>query len=311
MSLNENLRRARRQRNDEFYTQRSDIENELRHYTEHFRSKVVYCNCDDPRISNFFHYFSYNFERLGLKKLIAACYKNQERDLFSRHDSERAIWLEYKGNAVYAGPWVSDAKRHFSRKGAACPAYAIGSRYVNGKADRQEYLDTAIQWIKCEDQTIEEYMATHQHDMTATALWSHFQAVINRVAAVFPNYDTPMKGVDWGGLYGQLKDESLDPEGLEAEVARLMLDDDVTKKAGIYPYLLTGEEKHLNIRAFTPAVKQKVFKIQNGICKSCAKKFEIADMEADHITPWVEGGKTNEQNCQMLCKHCNRRKSSK
>ena len=214
-------------------------------------------------------------------------------------------------NAVYAGPWVSDAKRHFSRKGAACPAYAIGSRYVNGKADRQEYLDTAIQWIKCEDQTIEEYMATHQHDMTATALWSHFQAVINRVAAVFPNYDTPMKGVDWGGLYGQLKDESLDPEGLEAEVARLMLDDDVTKKAGIYPYLLTGEEKHLNIRAFSDAMKQKVFKIQNEICKSCAKKFEIADMEADHITPWVEGGKTNEQNCQMLCKHCNRRKSSK
>lgn len=98
MSLNENLRKAKRQKNDEFYTQLSDIENELRHYTRHFSGKVVYCNCDDPRISNFFHYFSYNFERLGLKKLIAACYKNQERDLFSRHDSERAIWLEYNGN---------------------------------------------------------------------------------------------------------------------------------------------------------------------------------------------------------------------
>ena len=99
MSLNENLRNARRQKNDEFYTQLSDIENELRHYSRHFRGKVVYCNCDDPRVSNFFHYFSYNFERLGLKRLIAACYRNQERDLFSRHDSERAIWLEYKGNA--------------------------------------------------------------------------------------------------------------------------------------------------------------------------------------------------------------------
>ncbi|MCE2422234.1 MAG: adenine-specific methyltransferase EcoRI family protein [Gemmatimonadetes bacterium] len=98
MSLNENLGRARRQKKDEFYTQLSDIENELRHYAEHFRGKVVYCNCDDPRISNFFHYFSYNFERLGLKKLITACYKNQERDLFSSHDSERAIWLEYDGN---------------------------------------------------------------------------------------------------------------------------------------------------------------------------------------------------------------------
>ena len=99
MSLNENLQRAKRQRNDEFYTQLSDIENELRHYTGHFAGKVVYCNCDDPRISNFFHYFSYNFERLGLKKLITACYRNKDRDMFSRHDSERAIWLEYNGNA--------------------------------------------------------------------------------------------------------------------------------------------------------------------------------------------------------------------
>lgn len=98
MSLNQNLQRAKREKNDEFYTQLSDIENELRHYTGHFAGKVVLCNCDDPRVSNFFHYFSYNFERLGLKKLIIACYKNQDRDLFSRHDTERAIWLEYKGN---------------------------------------------------------------------------------------------------------------------------------------------------------------------------------------------------------------------
>ena len=98
MSLNKNLNQAKREKNDEFYTQRSDIENELRHYKEHFRGKVVYCNCDDPRVSNFFHYFSYNFERLSLKKLITACYQNQDSDLFSRHDSERAIWLEYNGN---------------------------------------------------------------------------------------------------------------------------------------------------------------------------------------------------------------------
>ena len=214
-------------------------------------------------------------------------------------------------NAVYAGPWVSDAKRHFSRKGTACPAYAIGSRYVNGRADRQEYLETAVQWIKGESETVEEYMAAHQHDRTATGLWSHFQSVINRVEAVFPKYRKPMKGVDWGGLYGQLKDESLDPEGLEADVARLMIDDDVTKKAGIYPYLLTGEEKHLNIRAFSDAMKQKAFESQNGICRSCANEFEMSEMDADHITPWSEGGKTLEQNCQMLCKDCNRRKSNK
>ena len=119
MSLNENLRKAKRQKNDEFYTQRSDIEKELHHYTGHFSNKVVYCNCDDPRVSNFFHYFSYNFEHLGLKKLITACYRNQERDLFSRHDSERAIWLEYKGNAK--GERVPDVGdigiREFQRDG--------------------------------------------------------------------------------------------------------------------------------------------------------------------------------------------------
>ena len=214
-------------------------------------------------------------------------------------------------NAVYAGPWVSDAKRYFSRRGAACPAYKVGSQYLNGRAERQEYLQTAIQWIKDEGRTVEEYMGAHQHDKTATALWSHFRSVVDRVEAVFPEYRKPMKGVDWGGLYGQLEDESLDPEGLEGEVARLMVEDDVTKKAGIYPYLLTGEEKHLNIRAFTDSMKQKAYEIQNGICKSCTKKFGMSDMEADHITPWAEGGKTIEENCQMLCRDCNRRKSDK
>ena len=140
----------------------------------------------------------------------------------STSSGERLTAQELR-NAVYAGPWVSDAKRHFSRKGSACPAYAIGSRYVKGRAERQEYLQTAIQWIKDEGQTVEEYMGEHQHDKTATALWNHFQSVINRVEAVFPTYRNPMKGVDWGGFYEQLKDESLDPQWLDAEVARLMV----------------------------------------------------------------------------------------
>lgn len=93
-----NLNKAKVAKKDEFYTQLPDIENELRHYKNHFRGKTVLCNCDDPRVSNFFHYFSYNFEYLGLRKLIATCYKNQKRDLFSQHDSERAIWLEYNGD---------------------------------------------------------------------------------------------------------------------------------------------------------------------------------------------------------------------
>ena len=97
-ALNKNLHKAKNNKKDEFYTQLSDIENELKHYKNHFKNKVVYCNCDDPRMSNFFHYFSYNFEDLGLKKLITTCYQNQHRDLFSQHDSERAIYLEYVGD---------------------------------------------------------------------------------------------------------------------------------------------------------------------------------------------------------------------
>ena len=97
-SLNKNLHAAKNSKKDEFYTQLSDIEKELKHYKDHFKGKVVLCNCDDPRVSNFFHYFSYNFETLGLKKLITTCYKNQNRDLFSEHDSERAIYLEYTGD---------------------------------------------------------------------------------------------------------------------------------------------------------------------------------------------------------------------
>jgi len=97
-SLNQNLHAAKASKKDEFYTQLEDIERELRHYKDHFKGKVVLCNCDDPRISNFFHYFAHNFEDLGLKKLITTCYKNHDRDLFSRNDSESAIWLEYNGD---------------------------------------------------------------------------------------------------------------------------------------------------------------------------------------------------------------------
>lgn len=102
-SLNRSLHAAKAARADEFYTQLPDIERELKHYREHFAGKVVYCNCDDPRVSNFFHYFSFNFEKLGLKRLITTCYKSQEADLFSKHDAENAIWLEYNGDSNGSG----------------------------------------------------------------------------------------------------------------------------------------------------------------------------------------------------------------
>ena len=155
-------------------------------------------------------------------------------------------------------------------------------------------------------------MGIHQDDLSAAPLWEYFQAVIDWIEATFTKKRTKMmKGVDWGGLYNAYKDEALDPVWIEAETARLVLDDDVENKKGIYPYILTGDEKHLNIRAFKPGMKQKVYEMQAGKCAICRKEFDISDMEADHITPWSEGGKTEEGNCQMLCRKCNREKASK
>jgi hypothetical protein len=210
-------------------------------------------------------------------------------------------------NAVYHGSWVADAKRYFSKN--ACAAFKIGSDYLNGSAIRQEYLETAISWLSCGK--IEEYMSQHQHDANATALWLYFQSVITWVTATFKQYRKFMKGVDWGTLYNQYKDKIYDPTKIEAETAKLILDADVTKKSGIYPYILTRNEKFLSLRAFDDAVKQSVYERQKGICSNCNKHFAISAMEADHITPWHAGGKTTEDNCQMLCKECNRRKSGR
>lgn len=154
-------------------------------------------------------------------------------------------------------------------------------------------------------------MAKHQHDKNAEKLWRYFQDVIEWVRATFTNYRREMNSVEWGRLYNEFKDKKLNPSKLEDEIKKLMQDEDVTKKSGIYPYVLTREEKYLSIRAFTDKQKREVYEKQKGICKKCKKHFEIGEMEADHITPWHEGGKTISENCQMLCKDDNRRKSGK
>ena len=118
-----------------------------------------------------------------------------------------------------------------------------------------------------------------------------------------------MKGVDWGVLYAEFKDEEIDSIKLENEIAILISDEYVTKKKGIYAYVLTKKEKHLSIRAFSDNQKREAYEKQKGICVVCKNHFEINEMEADHITPWHDGGKTNAVNCQMLCKEDNRRKS--
>lgn len=220
-------------------------------------------------------------------------------------------------NAVYTGEWLSDAKRYFSKNG--CVAYQLASKYVSGEVNRQDYLETVLSWISARDGVggIEEYMSIHQHDTHATALWQYFQSVISWVKTVFPTYRREMKGLAWGIMYNKYSDLDLDPAHLEREISRLMQDDDVTRRSGIYEYLLSGNEKHLSIRAFTDNEKRKVYERQHGICPHCVAEgrvnthYTIEEMEADHITPWCEGGRTDISNCQMLCKEHNRRKSSK
>lgn len=210
-------------------------------------------------------------------------------------------------NAVYSGSWVSDAKRYFSKNG--CPAYSLGSDYMNGSPIRQDYLESVIDWIS--KGNIEIYMSNNQHEPNANELWLYFQSVINWIKAIFPKYRKEMKGVNWGYLYNEYKDLKVDSKKLEERISQLMMDDDITNKKGIYQYLLGGKEKFLNIRAFTDNQKRESYERQKGICVECKEHFDIKEMEADHITPWHEGGKTSSYNCQMLCKEDNRRKSGK
>ena len=210
-------------------------------------------------------------------------------------------------NAVYAGPWVSDAKRYFSRTG--CPAYQIGQHYITGSTIRQDYLETAIRWASQDN--VEDHMGKHQNDEDAKQLWEHFRGMVAWVEQTFKTRRKAMKTVNWGPLYDDYSDASLDPEAIEEEIQRLIADEDVQRHPGIYPYILTRDQKYLNLRVFPDAMKRRVYEKQNGKCPECGETFDLKEMEADHIMPWVEGGKTIEENCQMLCKEHNRRKAAR
>lgn len=210
-------------------------------------------------------------------------------------------------NAVYSGPWLTDAKKRFSKRN--CAAYLKGNRYLTGEPIRQDYLETALRWIS--GGHIEAYMAEHQHEPGANELYSYFLRVIDWVEMTFVKYRREMKGQEWGPLYDRYKDLVIDTAALEKKIADLMADDDVTSKKGIYPYVLTGQEKYLNVRAFDSRMKRTAYEKQKGVCPKCGGTFELEQMEADHITPWSQGGKTLAENCQMLCRDCNRRKSDR
>ena len=218
-------------------------------------------------------------------------------------------------NALYHGPWLTSAKSAFSRRN--CAAHRKYGKYMAGDYIRQKYLETVFSW-KAEQEgfsgrdAIVQFMQAHRDDSDANDLWNYYEDVFTWVQKVFGSgFDKSMKGVLWGFLYNAHKDDNLDPALIQAEAERLLADSEVQKKAGIYPYLLTGDEKYLNIRQFDPDVALSVYHAQGGKCALCGQAKDFKDMHADHIQPWSKGGKTVPENCQMLCVQCNLKKSNK
>lgn len=208
-------------------------------------------------------------------------------------------------NAVYHGSWVTDAKRYFSKTG--CPAYQVGAKYLNGSAIRQDYLETVIKWKS--NNNIIGYMSQHQHDEYATELWNYFLEVIDWIEATFIKYRSEMKGLPWGEFYNKYKSIDFNPEEIEQKISNLYEDLEVKNNKGIYQYILTDDSKYLNLRTFEDHVKKAIYEKQKNKCAHCKKEFPFNQMHADHIKPWSLGGKTEPENCQVLCQSCNAKKS--
>jgi hypothetical protein len=228
-------------------------------------------------------------------------------------------------NAVFHGSWVSAAKKYFSKNG--CPAYGIASDYLTGSPIRQEYLETAIEWLN--DGEVEAYMRDHQHDPNANELWLYFQGVVNWVEATFPQTRSQMKSVAWGPLHRIYKSTTLDPIKLEERVNTLMSDTDVKRKVGIYEFVLGGESdtKLIEVRVFDEKTKLAAYGRQTGAAKASSRSncpmcaaggnnnaeriYEFSEMDADHVTAWSKGGATDLSNCEMLCTSHNRSKGNR
>ncbi len=219
-------------------------------------------------------------------------------------------------NAIYTGPWLTDAKRWFSKR-SPTPAMQDGrDKLVTKAVERQEVLELALDWLS--DAKIEDYMQKHQNDADAQELWQYWQEVFAWVRRVFPNQNSArarlMRGLPWGRLYNRHKDDKLNAAILEARIVELIQDEEIGNHRGIYEYLLTGNERSLNLRSFDEKTKQTKFAQQGGICPQCPPEkgpYKFEEMEADHIDPWHDGGKTTLENCQMLCRHHNRLKSGR
>lgn len=243
-------------------------------------------------------------------------------------------------NAQYVGKWLTKAKEYFSKTNCNAAELMVirgkkASDYLSGSPIRQDYLSTVLQWIANyqgltpRSDEGDTYMANHQGDDTATEIKNYYVAVMEWVGSKFKAYRKEMKGLPWGLWYnkyqngdcaGQIIEKTADE--IEDKIKRLIGDDEVGTVKGIYEYIITGEEKHLSLRQFDDKIKRKVYENQHHKCPYCDRaidghtyannktEYEYNEMEGDHIVPWSQGGKTEESNCQMLCKWHNGHKSN-
>ena len=209
-------------------------------------------------------------------------------------------------NSIYNGPWVTDAKKYFTKKGGQEERC---KKYMTGKRERQEHLERILQWRvgSTKDSEIRKYMSEHRANESAEPLWNYFLAVYDWIERTFgikvnsKRYRSTMKQVDWGWLYAEFKDRDFDPKEITEKVDRLFKcgSKEISQK-GIYPLVLTGEEKYMSLRAFTVEQRRAAYERQGGKCAITGDPFPIEEMEADHIKPWSEGGKTDDENCHQI-----------
>jgi hypothetical protein len=228
-------------------------------------------------------------------------------------------------NAVYSGPFVTLCKEEFSNSQNA--NIQKWSAYISGTANRQEYLERALEWVSKGE--IGDYMSRHRNDTNITELKTYFNNVIDWISTVFTDVESEMRGLEWGRLYEQYHNKDCEPTKISAEVHELYADPYVKSRKGIFEYILGGsiDKKLLEVRVFDEATKNAVYAVQTnnaktkGVsnCPHCAlghdanksKIWKLDEMDADHVTAWSKSGSTNIKNCQMLCKTHNRAKGNR
>ena len=237
---------------------------------------------------------------------------------FDRINTAGAVMTEQeKRNGAYCCPALEKLKKFLSKRNS--PYVSHCQPYMNGEAIRQDYLETTLLWYSCNFETkqqdynknIEKCMLDLiSNPEKANEIISFIKDVITWVENTFTTYRKEMKGLPWGFLYKLCKDNVYNPGEMEEKVHNLMVDDEITANKGIYMYLLIGDTKYLNQREFDYSIRRKVYEQQNGICPDCGDHYEFEEMEGHHIVPWVSGGKTVIENCQMLCKKCHSKKNA-